>query len=205
MKKLLLSILTIALVGSIAFGATRAYFSDTAESTGNTFSAGTMDFRIARPGGTDHRIFSVSNLKPGQVVEGYFVVVNDSTAGLDMKWKAWIPDFTNGYLDSVLDVQVTMNPTGYNPGLNTKYTIAGPDNAILHTWTPIQDLGTGNTILVWDHACDSDPFKVNWAAVYKIEVRMQESAGNWYQGTSFTGDLNFKAIQCEDSLYYSLY
>ena len=200
MLKITKSLLTISLVAALAIGGTMAYFSDTKTSTGNTFSSGTMDFRIARPGNTDHKIFDVSNLKPGQIVEGYLVVVNDSTAGLDMKWKAWIPDFSNGILDSVLEVRVTMNPDGYDPGLSPKYTIAGPDNTVLHDWTHIHNLGSGNTILVWDHACDNDPFEVNWAGIYKIEVRMKTTAGNAYQNTSFTGDLNFFATQCENTL-----
>jgi len=46
MKKILLSVLTIGLVVVVAFGATRALFSDTETSTGNTFSAGTIDIAI---------------------------------------------------------------------------------------------------------------------------------------------------------------
>ena len=211
MKKILLSILTIGLVASVAFGATRAFFSDTATSTGNTFSAGTMDFRIARPGETNHRIFNVSDLKPGQVVEGYLAVVNDSTEDLDMKWKAWIPDFSNGALDSVLEVKVTIRPDDfgeYTAFQDAGYTIAGPENYVLQEWTHIHNLGTGNAILAWnydccvegDPLCVNEPFRVDWAGIYKIEVRMQSSADNTYQGTSFTGDLNFYATQCEDTL-----
>lgn len=213
MKKLLLSVLTIGLVASVAFGATRAFFSDTATSTGNTFSAGTMEFRIARPGETNHRVFNVSNLKPGQVVSGYLVVVNDSTAGLDMKWKAWVSGWDSGILDNVLEVKITGRPTDYAPALNPKYTIAGPFGGYPVTrwsdgtprWISIHDLGSGNTILAWNYDCDApspdEPFRVDWAGVYKIEVRMQESAGNYYQNTSFTGDLNFYATQCENNLY----
>jgi len=46
MKKILLSVLTIGLVSAIAFGATRAYFSDTETSAGNTFTAGSIDLGI---------------------------------------------------------------------------------------------------------------------------------------------------------------
>jgi len=202
-KKILISLSVIGLVAAIVVGGTWAYFSDTEESTGNTFSSGTMDFRIARPGDTAHRIFNVSNLKPGQVVTGYLAVVNDSTEGLDMKWEAWIPDFSDGLLDDVLEIRVTMNPsefTEYTAFENAGYTIAGP------SWTHIHNLGTGNTILAWNHPCkdegtgDPQPFRVDWAGIYKIEVRMQTTAGNNYQGQSFTGNLEFYATQCEDTL-----
>lgn len=43
MKRILLSVLTISLVGAVTIGATGAYFSDTETSTGNTFTAGTID------------------------------------------------------------------------------------------------------------------------------------------------------------------
>ena len=46
MKRILLSIMTIALVSGAAFGATRAYFTDEEKSTGNTFSTGTIDIAV---------------------------------------------------------------------------------------------------------------------------------------------------------------
>ena len=50
MKKILLSLLTIALVATVAVGATRAYFSDTETSVGNSITAGTLDLKV---GGQD--------------------------------------------------------------------------------------------------------------------------------------------------------
>jgi len=46
MKKILLSLLTVALVSAAAVGATRAYFSDTETSEGNTFVAGALDLKV---------------------------------------------------------------------------------------------------------------------------------------------------------------
>lgn len=46
MKKILLSIMTIALVAVVAVGATRAFFSDTETSEGNTFVAGAIDLKV---------------------------------------------------------------------------------------------------------------------------------------------------------------
>jgi len=46
MKKVLLSLLTVAAVGTLAFGASRAFFSDTEKSVGNTFIAGGIDLTI---------------------------------------------------------------------------------------------------------------------------------------------------------------
>ena len=53
MQKILLSLLTVGLVASVAFGATRAYFSDSETSTGNTFAAGTINLKVDDKEGTD--------------------------------------------------------------------------------------------------------------------------------------------------------
>ena len=45
-KKILFSFLTIGVVSVAAIGATRAFFSDTETSTGNTFTAGEIDLKI---------------------------------------------------------------------------------------------------------------------------------------------------------------
>jgi len=212
-KKILISLSVIGIIMAIVIGGTWAYFSDTEKSEGNTFSSGTMDFRIARPGTSPHKIFDVSNLKPGQVVEGYFAVVNDSTAELDMKWKAWVTGFnaTTYSLDKVLEVKITLRPddyTEYDNFTSVGYTIAGPENHPVTNWTHIHNLTSGNTILAWNYDCcessscanGHEPFRVKWAGIYKIEVRMQTTAGDNYQGESFTGDINFYATQCENTL-----
>ena len=46
MRKILLSILTIGIVGGAAFAATQAFFSDTETSTGNVLAAGAIDLLI---------------------------------------------------------------------------------------------------------------------------------------------------------------
>lgn len=64
MKKILMSVLTVALVSAAVFGATRAYFSDTETSTGNTFTAGSLNLQIGESDPTTWT-FSADNIKPG--------------------------------------------------------------------------------------------------------------------------------------------
>jgi predicted ribosomally synthesized peptide with SipW-like signal peptide len=70
MKKILISLAIIAAVGAIGFGATRAYFSDTETSTGNTFTAGSIDLALSKGNGYDNTwagaIKTFSNMAPGQ-------------------------------------------------------------------------------------------------------------------------------------------
>ena len=80
MKRILLSIMTIALVSGAAFGATRAYFTDEEKSTGNTFSTGTIDIAVdgqnpwSREGG-----YKLEDMKPSQTDYIDFVVHNVGT------------------------------------------------------------------------------------------------------------------------------
>jgi len=46
MKRILLSLMTIAVVAAVGIGAARAYFSDTETSVGNTINAGTIDIAV---------------------------------------------------------------------------------------------------------------------------------------------------------------
>ncbi|MBI4058014.1 VWA domain-containing protein [Candidatus Microgenomates bacterium] len=46
MKRILLSLLLLGIVGSAAFGLSNAFFSDTETSTGNTLAAGSLDLKI---------------------------------------------------------------------------------------------------------------------------------------------------------------
>lgn len=64
MKKILASVFTITLVITVVSGATIAYFFDTETSTGNTFTAGTLDLKL--DGGDENVVkFTVENMRPG--------------------------------------------------------------------------------------------------------------------------------------------
>ena len=72
-KKILISLCVIGAVAAIAIGGTVAYFSDTETSTGNTFTAGSLDL-IVDIDGVDHNplngpIFSLADMKPGDTGE----------------------------------------------------------------------------------------------------------------------------------------
>jgi len=203
MKKILFMVVGILLVIGLAGAGTWAYFSDTETSTGNTFIAGTLDFNIIDPVATGHQVFTVTNMKPGDTETGYLVVTNDGS--LDMKWRAWLDEDTTGILDEVLEVRWTINPTGYSGVDLTGYTSAGPADGLIMDWTSISDLtGQTTTKMLWASPTDNPAggavaFEPAWAAVYKMDVRMVTTAGDIYQGTTYTGVLNFYATQYEMS------
>jgi len=75
MKKILISLSVIVAVAAIVIGGTIAYFSDTETSTGNTFSAGTIDIAID---GTNPwtKSYDVDDLKPGETGYINFDITN---------------------------------------------------------------------------------------------------------------------------------
>ena len=62
-KKILFSIMTIALVGALIGGGLYAYFSDVETSTGNTFTAGTLNLKVGDDDPTTASI-NITDLKP---------------------------------------------------------------------------------------------------------------------------------------------
>ena len=74
-KKLLLLTLALLLVAGMAGTGTFAYFQDTETSTGNTFTAGTLDLKIKDGGlywsdGIATAEWALSNMKPGDTAYG---------------------------------------------------------------------------------------------------------------------------------------
>jgi predicted ribosomally synthesized peptide with SipW-like signal peptide len=93
MNKILFSLAIIAVAGTAAVGITRAYFSDVGTSTGNTFTAGTLDLKVD---GQDALIpYSVADLKPGDSrgTSTYAITNTGSIPGvLSMKVKNVVTD-----------------------------------------------------------------------------------------------------------------
>lgn len=78
MKKILLSLLAIAMVSMATFQATKALFSDQETSVSNTFTAGTLDLSID---GVHENVvkFNVSNMKPGSQPHGSYTLKNEGS------------------------------------------------------------------------------------------------------------------------------
>lgn len=114
MKKILISLSIIAAVGATVVGVTRAYFSDTETSTGNTFSAGTLDLNL-NGGNTNVVKFTVADVKPGDSGTGTWTVNNvGSLAGyLDLESISVVNDDNNcNEPESEVDATCTLTGGG---------------------------------------------------------------------------------------------
>lgn len=74
MKKILISVMTIAVVGAIAVGATSAVFTSQAKVDNNTFATGVLEVRIN--GQPSIAGFTFTNAAPGDCKSGQFGVNN---------------------------------------------------------------------------------------------------------------------------------
>lgn len=85
-KRLIFSFSAIAIVAAAIIGGTVAYFSDTEESTENSFSVGTMDLNIDN-GNVAVQTINFSDKAPGDVGNGFAVLKNvgNLTGELDIK------------------------------------------------------------------------------------------------------------------------
>ena len=83
MKKILISLMAIALVIGLVGAGTMAYFYDTETSEGNTFTAGTLNLMLDDPNEEDSNGVTASwlniNMAPGDSVSGWVDVVNAGT------------------------------------------------------------------------------------------------------------------------------
>ncbi len=79
-KKIIISLSVIGVVVAIAIGGTIAYYNDTETSTGNTFTAGTLNLQVGNDDPTGWN-FQVSDIKPGD--SGSQEVILQNTGSLD--------------------------------------------------------------------------------------------------------------------------
>src|SRR3989338_5999536 len=75
MKRLLLSLIVITAVSATALQVSSAFFSDTEESTDNTFTAGRLDL-LVNDENDPETVVNINDLKPGdnQIVEKHLSV-----------------------------------------------------------------------------------------------------------------------------------
>ena len=86
-KNILISLAVIGAVAAMAIGGTVAYFSDTETSTGNTFTAGTIDINLDPSGGQAVKTVSGDlDLKPSEVGYTKAIITNVGTNPAEI-WK----------------------------------------------------------------------------------------------------------------------
>ena len=173
MKKILISLMAIALVIGLVGAGTIAYFSDEETSTGNTFKAGTLD--LALTGGTPlpFQVTSSPGMAPGDTVTGTVTVINNGTLELRYAMTTTPDD------GSILDEQLTVVITDPTP---TQLYSGALSSAVIGN--PAQGAQAGDRVLT-----------AGASEVLTFTVTLPANSDNTYQGLSCTVNFVFNAEQ----------
>ena len=172
MKKIILSLAMVAVVGAVAVGGTIAYFSDTETSTGNTFTAGTVDIAVDSENPWESTgQYSFSNLEPSDD-EDINVTLSNVGSNPVVVWKK--VKITNEEKDLSTQFVYSMK-VGGNDNIKKDWDVRVSD--VNDLWIPIGRLNSGESLTV-----DQNYY-------------FDEEADNAYQGGSMTFDVTFYADQ----------
>lgn len=201
MKKILLSLVLVAGVSSVAILGTRAYFSDTEVSNDNTFTTGTIDIAVdgqspweqakpytladMKPGYVDYINFEVKNVgnNPANVWKKITVTGHDNTPVSEPEAEAEngtpVTDLEN-VINYDLKVQVYDTPTH----MAWEQVIYDEDITLAAAYAGAGDNGLYLGML-----------PAGWTMKVEQSYRMDEEAGNEYQGDAITFDIGLYAEQ----------
>ncbi|MFA5154112.1 MAG: TasA family protein [Clostridia bacterium] len=172
MKKIILSLAIVGVVGTVAIGGTIAYFSDTETSTGNTFTAGTVDISVDSEDPWESTgQYSFGNLEPSDS-EDINVTLSNTGSNDVVVWKKVKVSTETGNLSTQFVYSMKI---GGNDNIKKDWDVKVSD--VNDLWIPIGRINAGESLTV-----DQNYY-------------FDEAADNTYQGTSMTIDITFYADQ----------
>jgi len=181
-RKVLASLLVIAVVAGLVGAGTFAYFSDTEESSANTFTAGTLELTVTGSEGATAGWVTPSNWAPGDTEVGNVVLANVGTINasellMDVAVTAGAPDIS----DMVIITAMTY-PTGAT-------SILGDIQSAL---TDSGDLRLNELDVLTNY--DLGALAAATSGTLEMTFEFDSAAGDTYQGASaamvITFDLN---------------
>ena len=220
-KKILFSFVTIGVVLASVGGATRAIFSDTETSTGNTFSAGTIDISVDGDNPWDRQMpYSLADMKPCYTDYVDFTIYNEGSNPANI-WKT-LENF-------VRDQGVMSEPeceaeggtwVDYGDHCINETAVDDVDTQIRYDMQvklyKVDPTDTGAEPVWWETIyVDSDNVRlstllnekmylgmipVGWWMVVEQSYHMDADAGNEYQGDSLAFDIKLYAEQLTNTV-----
>jgi predicted ribosomally synthesized peptide with SipW-like signal peptide len=200
MNKVLLSIMTIVLVCILIGGGVYAYFSDTETSTGNTFTAGTLDLNLDS-GNTNVVKFNVDDATPGSSGGGTWTAAN--VGSIDGYLDLENISVTEG-IGTTTDPELADEPTGLDTTQLGNYLLA-------HMFIDANNNGSWDTGETDVFGTNAAPAAINTiASSYGLDLLLTASGGTNYvtltwsvpgatdnriQGDNVTLDMTFELQQ----------
>jgi predicted ribosomally synthesized peptide with SipW-like signal peptide len=188
-KKLLASIVVIGILAFAIGWGTYSYFSDTETSTGNTFSAGTLDLKVDGKDNPLDVYFNVANVKPGESGSKTIALKNDGTIGGTAK----------------IHIKNVANSEGENPESETDTAEPGDlgKYLVLKIWYDAEGDGfEADDLIVTDEVNDLNSVLTTLGALgagltrnVKIDWELPSGVGNDVMGDIVTFDIEFSLVQ----------
>lgn len=202
-KKILLSLSVIAAVATIAVGGTIAYFTDTETSTGNTFTAGTIDIAVQGENPwTQNGQYLFGNLEPSDSEDINVTLKNVGTNPV-VVWKK-VSAVNNGGTMSEPEC-FAENGTAWNESTKSCTGNTAVDN-IDTQFVYSMKIGDGDNIKK-DWGVTVSDINDLWIPLGRLDsgaelavnqnYYFKETAGNKYQGDMMTVSITFYAEQLD--------
>ena len=216
-KKILASMASIFVIGILALAlgyGTNAWFSDTETSSGNTFTAGTLNLD-----GTDMATFtfgSIGNMAPGDITGmavivvknggsidaatfGRFTLTGDTGLAQALKFYNYKVEYHKNGGAAVARWDATNFDPYFGTAINMDYFIAEGDTG---KWVAVGGkvnlrawVDTNGPLDINNAAWDMEGLKSGSYYVLSVQFQMDPNANNWYQGKTVTLGYEVKATQ----------
>jgi len=212
MKKLLLSVFAIGLVSLVAFGATRAYFSDQEQILGNSIQTGTLKIELNDFGRSPYQFsmnFPISNLQPGvstrwispnglEKIHGLEISSTGSIVPNHYEAKFTFSNFHDGF-DSGMGLNSSKNDYLKSIEVINLYSQKVPGYDYTSLLNQINDpadsrIGFRSLYDLANSVIDNIPVG-DTSSTLRFEFKMDENAGNMFQGDSIDLNLYIGAAQ----------
>lgn len=198
-NKIILSSIVIGVVGALVVGGTTAYFTDVETSTANTISTGTIDIAVNGQNPWEQTAtVNIKDIKPCQTEYAEYVIKNvgSNPANIFKTIKNIVngPDSEDkGNLSNVIVNDLSVWVYKVNPNKNPEV------NPVW--WQVIYTDKMDNTLL--DLEGDDvllGMLPVGWYMKVQQSYHMQRDAGNEYQATNTTFDIQLTAEQLRNTV-----
>lgn len=209
MKRILLSLITIGIVSAGVFGATKAFFTDTEKSVGNTFSAGTIDIAVDNENPWSRSTpYQFMDMKPSQTEYANFIIKNVGTNPANV-WKKIENIVTNeGVMTEPECAEYGGTWVDYGD-----HCSGGWEGHDIHNYIDydlsVEVWNAGNVKIWWQTIYNKNVtisqtagtniylgmIPVGWSMKVTQSYHMKESVTNWAQGDKMTFDITLTAEQ----------
>ena len=194
-RALLVSVMAMVICFTMLLGTTFAWFTDSETSTNNTITAGTLQIGFDYKLGTESdfhtadgvTMFNHINWEPGYVEYRHLQISEEGSLSFNYKLRL-VKDGTPSALADVIDVYL-INGT-------VDMTAAGARTTHL---VDTNKKGTLTQVLAMDNILTGNINDGGAAQTFTIVLKMQETAGNTYQGMELDATFSVQVLAAQKS------